>query len=93
MRLGGRVHLLGIPHGEVALNLANDVIFKGVTIYGVVGRKMFETWHQMRSFLASGLLDPTPVVTHRFPLPEIDRALDSIRSGAAGKVILEIGSD
>jgi len=93
VRLGGRVHLLGIPHGEVALNLANDVIFKGVTIYGVVGRKTFETWHQMRSFLASGLLDPTPVVTHRFPLPEIDRALDSIRSGAAGKVILEIGSD
>jgi threonine 3-dehydrogenase len=91
VRLGGRVHLLGLPKGEIALNLSNDLIFKGVTVYGVVGRKMFETWHQMRSFLSSGLLDPTPVVTHRFPLTQVDRALEAIRSGAAGKVILEIG--
>ncbi|MBI4419922.1 MAG: L-threonine 3-dehydrogenase [Gemmatimonadetes bacterium] len=92
VRLGGRVHLLGLPKGDVALNLSTDLIFKGVTVYGVVGRKMFETWHQMRSFLSSGLLDPTPVVTHRFPLARIDQALEAIRSGAAGKVILEIGS-
>jgi threonine 3-dehydrogenase len=91
-RLGGRVHLLGLPQGEVPVNLSSDVIFKGLTIYGVVGRKIFETWHQMRSFLASGLLDPTPVITHRFPLAGINDALDAIRSGAAGKVILEIGS-
>jgi threonine 3-dehydrogenase len=92
VRLGGRVHLLGLPKGEVPLNLSNDVIFKGVTVYGVVGRRMFETWHQMRSFLGSGQLDPTPVITHRFPLAGIDAALEAIRSGAAGKVILEIGS-
>jgi threonine 3-dehydrogenase len=91
-RLGGRVHLLGLPQGEVPVNLSSDVIFKGLTIYGVVGRKIFETWHQMRSFLASGLLDPTPVITHRFPLAGINDALDAIRSGAAGKVILQIGS-
>src|SRR6185436_3179026 len=91
-RLGGRVHLLGLPKGDVSLSLSTDLIFKGLTVYGVIGRKMFETWHQMRSFLSSGLLDPTPVVTHRFPLPEINRALDAIRSGEAGKVILEIGS-
>jgi threonine 3-dehydrogenase len=91
VRLGGRVHLLGLPKGEVALNLSNDLIFKGVTVYGVIGRKMFETWNQMRSFLSSGLLDPTPVVTHRFPLTQIEGALEAIRSGAAGKVILEIG--
>ena len=91
VRLGGRVHLLGLPKGEVALNLSTDLIFKGATVYGVIGRKMFETWNQMRSFLSSGLLDPTPVVTHRFPLANIDGALEAIRSGAAGKVILEIG--
>jgi threonine 3-dehydrogenase len=91
VRLGGRVHLLGLPKGEVALNLSNDLIFKGVTVYGVIGRKMFETWNQMRSFLSSGLLDPTPVVTHRFSLTRINDALEAIRSGAAGKVILEIG--
>lgn len=91
-RLGGRVHLLGLPKGEVPVNLSNDVIFKGLTVYGVVGRKIFETWHQMRSFLSSGQLDPAPVITHHLPLAEIGRALDAIRSGEAGKVILEIGS-
>jgi threonine 3-dehydrogenase len=90
-RLGGRVQLLGLPKGEVALDLSNDVIFRGVTVYGVIGRRMYETWHQMRTFLASGRLDPTPVITHRFPLEKIHDALDAIASGAAGKVILEIG--
>jgi threonine 3-dehydrogenase len=92
VRLGGRVHLLGLPKGEVALELSSDLIFKGVTVYGVIGRRMFETWHQMQSFLSSGLLDPTPVITHRFPLESIDDALHAIRSGEAGKVILEVGS-
>ena len=92
VRLGGRVNLLGLPKGEVPLKLSNDLIFKGVTVYGVIGRRMFETWHQMQRFLSSGLLDPTPVVTHTFPLEAIHDALDAIRSGAAGKVILEIGS-
>jgi threonine 3-dehydrogenase len=91
VRLGGRVQLLGLPKGDVALNLSNDVIFKGVTVYGVIGRRMYETWHQMRTFLASGRLDPTPVITHRFPLEGIHEALDAIASGAAGKVILNIG--
>jgi threonine 3-dehydrogenase len=91
VRLGGRVQLLGLPKGAVPLNLANDVIFKGVTVYGVIGRRMYDTWHQMRTFLASGRLDPTPVITHRFPLEEIHGALDAIASGAAGKVVLEIG--
>jgi threonine 3-dehydrogenase len=90
VRLGGRVNLLGLPKGEVALNLSTDLIFKGVTAYGVIGRRMYETWHQMRTFLGSGRLDPMPVVTHRFPLERIDDALAAIASGAAGKVILEI---
>jgi threonine 3-dehydrogenase len=92
VRLGGRINLLGLPKGEVPLRLSNDLIFKGVTVYGVIGRRMFETWHQMQRFLSSGLLDPTPVVTHTFPLEQITEALDAIRSGAAGKVILQIGS-
>jgi threonine 3-dehydrogenase len=90
-RLGGRVNLLGLPKGTVSMQLSTDVIFKGLTLYGVIGRKMYETWHQMRRFLSSGLLDPTPVITHQFQLPRIDDALDAIRSGEAGKVILEIG--
>ncbi len=91
-RPGGRVQLLGIPQSEVPIRLAKDVIFKGLTLYGVVGRKMFETWYQMRSFIESGLFDPSPVITHTFPMEQIDDALSAIRSGEAGKVILEIGA-
>jgi len=90
VRPGGRVQLLGLPSGEVPLDLANDVIFKGLTLYGVIGRRMYETWHQMRRFLAAGTFDPRPVITHRFPLAKIDDALAAIRAGDAGKVILEI---
>ncbi|MGH7676554.1 MAG: L-threonine 3-dehydrogenase [Gemmatimonadales bacterium] len=90
VRPGGRVQLLGLPTGDVPLDLANDVIFKGLTLYGVIGRRMYETWHQMQRFLAAGTFDPRPVITHRFPLAQIDDALAAIRAGDAGKVILEI---
>ncbi|MEX1999066.1 MAG: L-threonine 3-dehydrogenase [Gemmatimonadales bacterium] len=99
-RLGGRVNLLGLPKGEVKLNLSNDVIFRGLTVYGVIGRRMYETWHQMRTFLSASrpdgqaartaMFDPRPVITHTFPLEKINDALEAIRSGQAGKVILEI---
>ena len=90
VRMGGRVQLLGIPKGDVPVDFANEIIFKGITLYGVIGRKMYETWHQMRRFLTGGQFDPRPVITHRFPLAKIDDALAAIRSGDAGKVILEI---
>jgi len=90
VRLGGRVQLLGIPNGDVPVDFASEIIFKGITVYGVIGRKMYETWHQMRRYLAAGLVDPRPVITHQFPLAKIDDALNAIRSGDAGKIILEI---
>ena len=90
VRMGGRVQLLGIPDGQVPMDFANEIIFKGITVYGVIGRKMYQTWHQMRRFLIGGQFDPRPVITHKFPLAKIDEALAAIRSGDAGKVILEI---
>jgi threonine 3-dehydrogenase len=90
VRVGGRVQMLGIPAKPMELNLATEVIFKGITIYGVVGRRMYDTWHQMTRFLRSGKFDPTPVITHRFPLAEADEAIRAIKSGEAGKVIFEI---
>jgi threonine 3-dehydrogenase len=92
VRPGGRVHLLGIPDGDVPIDFANEIVFKGITIYGVIGRKMYETWHLMQRFLRSGQFDPRPVITHRFPLEKIDDAIAAIRCGDAGKVILDIGS-
>lgn len=89
-RAGGRVNLLGTPSTTSQVDFAREVIFKGLTIYGVTGRKMYLTWTQMTRFLRTGLLDPSPVVTHRFPLEEISDAIGVIKDGSAGKVILEI---
>ena len=90
VRVGGRVQMLGIPSKPIVLDLPKEVIFKGITIYGVVGRRMYDTWHQMTRFLRAGEFDPTPVITHRFPMSEFDAAIQAIKSGDAGKVIFEI---
>ena len=90
VRVGGRVQMLGIPAKPMDVNFATEVIFKGITIYGVVGRRMYDTWHQMTRFLRSGQFDPSPVITHRFPLEAVDDAMRAITSGDAGKVIFEI---
>ena len=84
-RLGGRVNLLGTPSRTTEVDFARDVIFKGLTLYGVTGRKMYETWHQMRRFLRAGQLDPRPVITHRFPLECIADAIQVIKDGQAGQ--------
>jgi threonine 3-dehydrogenase len=91
-RLGGRVNLLGTPSRTTEVDFARDVIFKGLTLYGVTGRKMYETWDEMRRFLRAGQLDPRPVITHRFPLDCIAEAIQVIKDGQAGKVILEVAS-
>jgi threonine 3-dehydrogenase len=90
VRDGGRVQMLGIPSKPIDVDFAREVIFKGITVYGVVGRRMYDTWHQMTSFLRSGAFDPTPVITHRYPLECYDEAIHAIRSGAAGKVVFEV---
>ena len=91
-RLGGRVNLLGTPSQTTEVDFARDVIFKGLTLYGVTGRRMYQTWHQMQRFLRGNQLDPLPVITHRFPLESFVEAIQVIKDGQAGKVILEIGA-
>ena len=90
VRVGGRVQMLGIPAKPMDVDFASEVIFKGITVYGVVGRRMYDTWHQMTRFLRSGAFDPTPVITHRFPLEGFADAIQAIKSGEAGKVVFEI---
>jgi threonine 3-dehydrogenase len=90
VRVGGRIQMLGIPVKPIEIDLPKEIIFKGLTIYGVVGRRMYDTWIQMRRFLRSGEFDPTPVITHCFPMSEVDAAISAIKSGEAGKVIFEI---
>ena len=69
------------------IDFATEVIFNGITIYGVIGRRMYDTWIQMTQFLRSGKFDPTPVITHRFPLEGYQEAMHVIKSGEAGKVV------
>jgi threonine 3-dehydrogenase len=90
VRLGGRIQLLGIPARPIDIDLAKEIIFKGITLYGVVGRRMYETWIQMTQLLRSGQFDPGPVITHRFPLEEHAEAIRVIQAGDAGKVIFEV---
>ncbi len=90
VRPAGRVQMLGVPAKPMTFDFATELVFKGVTVYGVTGRRMYDTWHQMTRFLRSGAFDPTPVITHRFPLEQADDAIAAIKSGAAGKVIFDI---
>jgi threonine 3-dehydrogenase len=90
VRLGGRVQMLGIPSKPMEIDFATEIIFKGITVYGVVGRRMYETWIEMTQFLRSGQFDPTPVITHRFPLEQFDDAISAIKGGSAGKVVFEV---
>lgn len=87
MHHGGSVALLGIPPNETAIDW-NQVIFKGLTIKGIYGREMFETWYKMSSMLQSGL-NIEPIITHRFPLADYLQAFELMESGQSGKVILE----
>lgn len=87
-RPGGRVSLLGIPSGEVPLAIAPDLIFKGLMLQGIVGRRLWDTWYTMRALLASGRLDVSPVLTHRLPLAEFATGMELMRSGQCGKVVL-----
>jgi threonine 3-dehydrogenase len=90
VRPGGRVQMLGIPSKPIEIDFATEIIFNGVTVYGVVGRRMYDTWLQMTQFLRSGAFDPTPVITHRVPLEAFDDAMRLIKDGDAGKIVFEI---
>ena len=87
MAHGGRIALLGIPTAEVALDL-DPIIFSMLTIKGIYGREMYETWYQMSVMVSSGL-DISPVITHRFSHRDYEEAFSVAHSGACGKIVLD----
>ncbi len=87
MHHGGSVAMLGIPPGETAIDW-DQVIFKGLTLKGIYGREMFETWYKMSSMLQSGL-NIGPVITHHFPLRDYLQGFETMASGRSGKIILD----
>jgi threonine 3-dehydrogenase len=88
VRNGGRAALLGIPSDPVSLNLADRIIFKGLTVLGIVGRRMFETWYQTQALVKSGKVDLKPIISHVLDYREFDRAFELMRSGEAAKIVL-----
>ncbi len=84
---GGRVSLLGTHTTPASIDLSEEVIFKGLRVYGITGRRLFETWERTAALLREGL-DLSPIITHRLPLTEHERAFELVESGHAGKVVL-----
>jgi threonine 3-dehydrogenase len=84
---GGRVSLLGTHTKPATVDLSEEIIFKGIRVYGITGRRLFETWYRTTALLEEGL-DLSPIITHRLPLSEFATAFDLVASGHAGKVVL-----
>src|SRR6266481_2827583 len=88
LRAGGRASLLGIPTENVPLDLAKDVIFKGATVQGIYGRRMYETWVQMTALLKAGRLNLEPLFGERASLDKFENAFSLLQGGLAGKILL-----
>ncbi|ULL19216.1 L-threonine 3-dehydrogenase [Paenibacillus sp. H1-7] len=82
-----RVSLLGIPTREVSLDLSSHIIFKGLHIDGITGRRMYQTWYQVKGLLEQNRIDLTPLITHRFPLHRYEEAFGLMASGQCGKIV------
>ena len=85
--MGGKIALLGIPQGQSPVNWSH-IVFKAITIKGIYGREMFETWYKMIAMLQNGL-DVSKVITHRLPMHEFEAGFAAMRSGTSGKVVLD----
>jgi threonine 3-dehydrogenase len=83
----GRVALFGLPSGSVSLDLANEVIFKGLRVHGITGRRLFETWYRLAGLFQAGL-NIRPILTHTLPLEQFDKGFELIHSGQCGKVVM-----
>src|SRR5712671_5559294 len=88
LRAGGRASLLGIPTESVPLDLVNDVIFKGATVQGIYGRRMYETWVQMAALLKAGKLNLEPLFGERTPMEKFENAFALLQGGLAGKILM-----
>ena len=89
MHNGGRIALLGIAPGPVAIDW-DEVVFRGLTIKGIYGREIWETWYKMQTMLQSGL-DIAPVITHELPFADYEAGFAAMISGNSGKVVLDMG--
>ncbi|HYX70478.1 MAG TPA: zinc-binding dehydrogenase, partial [Terriglobales bacterium] len=88
VRRGGRVSLLGLTSKPISLNFSEDIIFKGITIQGINGRRMYQTWYQMTALLKAGKLDLHPVITDKLAMKDFAKGMDRLKTGEASKILL-----
>lgn len=89
VRQGGYVNLFGIPPEPIIVDVAEDLIFKNLTVLALNGREIFETWHKTRELLETGLVDLKPLVSHTLSLDKIMDAFDLLKSGNACKIVIK----
>jgi len=90
LRHGGRAAILGIPPAKIAIDVAEDVVLKGLTLVGVFGRRMFETWYQMQSLVSSRRIDLTPIITHVVPIERFEECFTTLPGRDAVKIVLDL---
>jgi threonine 3-dehydrogenase len=90
LKPGGRLSILGIPTKPVQIDVGRDIVFKGITIQGITGRRMFKTWYQVKDLVESGKLHLDQVVTHVMPWEDYEEAMKLMESGDCGKIVLMI---
>src|SRR5437868_10623076 len=88
VRRGGRMSLLGLTSKPISLNFSEDIIFKGLTIQGINGRRMYQTWYQMTALLKAGKLDLHPVITDRISMKDFSKAMERLKTGEASKILV-----
>ncbi|HZQ69756.1 MAG TPA: L-threonine 3-dehydrogenase [Terriglobales bacterium] len=88
VRRGGRISLLGLTSKPISLNFSEDIIFKGITIQGINGRRMYQTWYQMTALLKAGKLDLHPVITDRIAMKDFSQGMERLKTGEASKILV-----
>jgi len=88
VRRGGRISLLGLTSKPISLNFSEDIIFKGITVQGINGRRMYQTWYQMTALLKAGKLDLHPVITDRISMRDFSKGMERLKTGEASKILV-----
>jgi len=93
LKPGGGFAILGIPDDDICIDVTNDIVFKGVRIYGVTGRRIYDTWYQVKELIDNNMLHLNKIITHTFPLSQINEAAEIMGSKNCGKIVLFPGDE
>jgi threonine 3-dehydrogenase len=88
MKMGGKMSMLGIPAKNIEINLADDFIFKGIQMHGVIGRMMYDTWYKVNGLIQADVIHFEGIVTHEFDMKDFQQAFDLLATGQCGKIVL-----